>query len=325
MKLEFSAGGIVFKRGPKGPFIAFILDPFGKWTFPKGHIEKGEKTEVAALREAMEETGMKNLRLIGFLGKTDIWFRRPKGLIHKFIYFYLMEAPVNVKIRPQKEEKIRKVKWVEIAKALNFSDYKDVRVLLKLAVKKIRQILKIKINDLEQIGWKIRECKRCSLWKRASSAVPGEGDQNAKIMFLGEAPGEKEDQSGLPFVGRSGRFLDVLLKKAGLDRKRVFITSVLKHRPPNNRKPNSGELNACRIWWKKQMEIINPKIVILLGWVAYKEILQKNDFAEKRGKITEKDGRIYFPTYHPAAALRFPKFKKTLFDDFHKIKSIIKL
>jgi DNA polymerase len=153
----------------------------------------------------------------------------------------------------------------------------------------------------------------------ALNAVPGEGNPKAEIMFIGEAPGRKEDESGLPFVGKSGKFLDVLLRKIKLDRKKVFITSVLKHRPPNNRKPKPHELSACRVWWKKQMEIINPKVVVLLGEVAYKEVLQRNDFSKKRGEVIKIDNRIYLPTFHPSAAVRFSKFRKVLIKDFNKI------
>jgi len=151
MKLEFSAGGIVFKSVEGRPYVCFILDPFGKWAFPKGHIEKGENSEAAALRETTEETGMKNLKVIDFLGKTDFWFsrspkrggRRPaealakegrRQTIHKFVHFYLMEAPPDVKTNPQKEEKIRKIKWVKLEDAIKFSGYKNILKPLKKAI-----------------------------------------------------------------------------------------------------------------------------------------------------------------------------------------------
>ncbi|MEA3272052.1 MAG: NUDIX domain-containing protein [Patescibacteria group bacterium] len=144
VKIEVSAGGIVFKKTKKGLFIAFILDPFNKWTFAKGHAEKGEKSELAALRETEEETGFKNLKVIDYLGKIDFWFKdvfKEKGkTIHKFVYYYLMEAPVDAVAKPQKYEKIQEVKWVSVDKALEFSSYKDVEKVLKKAVNLIKNL-----------------------------------------------------------------------------------------------------------------------------------------------------------------------------------------
>jgi len=141
-KIEVSAGGIVYKRSEKGILIAFILDPYDKWTFAKGHVEPGEKSETAAVREVEEETGLKNLEVIEYLGKIDFWFKdRFQNIganVHKFVYYYLLEAPRDAKYKLQKEEKIKDLKWVAIEEAENFSSYKDTVLVLKKAV----QILK---------------------------------------------------------------------------------------------------------------------------------------------------------------------------------------
>jgi 8-oxo-dGTP pyrophosphatase MutT (NUDIX family) len=132
-KVEVSAGGVVFKRTPRGVRVAFIMDPYGKWTFAKGHPEKGETLEDAALRETREEMGLGRLKIIAPLGKIDIWFRdryRPETrgmLIHKYIYYYLMEAPPRAKGQPQKKERIRHIIWVPLPKAASTAGYKDIQ------------------------------------------------------------------------------------------------------------------------------------------------------------------------------------------------------
>lgn len=140
---EVSAGGIVFKKEKDGIYIAFILDPFGKWTFAKGHVEPGEKSETAAIREVEEETGLKNLKMVWYLGKIDFWFKdkfqNVGATIHKFVYYYLLEAPRGARHSLQKEEKIKDLKWVPLDKAEGFSGYKDTTSVLKKAVQILRK------------------------------------------------------------------------------------------------------------------------------------------------------------------------------------------
>ena len=140
MKVEVSAGGIVFKRTPQGVRLAFVMDPYGKWTFAKGHVKEGEALAQAALRETREEMGLGRLRIIAPLGSIDIWFRdryRPetKGvLIHKYVHYFLMEAPSRAKGSPQKKEKIRRIIWVGAGRATGTSSYEDVRPILRKAL-----------------------------------------------------------------------------------------------------------------------------------------------------------------------------------------------
>lgn len=132
VKVEVSAGGVVFKRTPRGVRVAFIMDPYGKWTFAKGHPEKGETLEQAAIRETREEMGLGRLKIIAALGKIDIWFRdryRPESrgmLIHKYIHYYLMEAPPRAKGQPQQKERIRRIIWVPMRNASTTAGYKDI-------------------------------------------------------------------------------------------------------------------------------------------------------------------------------------------------------
>jgi uracil-DNA glycosylase family 4 len=176
-----------------------------------------------------------------------------------------------------------------------------------------------KSQRLEKLNKEVRSCKKCSLWGKEKKAVPGEGPANARIMIIGEAPGREEDLSGRPFCGRAGKLLSHLLEKNGFKRDGIFITSVVKHRPPKNRQPKKPELLACRIWWEKQIGIIKPRLIILLGRVATDTVLGKEAW-DKRGKVFFQGGQGYFITYHPAAGLRFPKIKKILEKDFKELK-----
>lgn len=138
-KLEFSAGGVVFSRSNKKFEFILILNSYGKWTFPKGRIEKGEKTEIAALRETAEEIGLKKFKNLGLIKKIDYWFKKDKDLIHKYVYFYLFEAPSKAKLTPQKEE-IKDAQWFNAEKALKILGYpKNDRIILQKAIEIIKQ------------------------------------------------------------------------------------------------------------------------------------------------------------------------------------------
>lgn len=180
-----------------------------------------------------------------------------------------------------------------------------------------------KKEKLKKLNKKIQKCKKCSLWKTRKNAVPGEGPANAKIIFLGQAPGSKEDNIGKPFVGRAGQFLNQLLKIARINREEIFITSPIKCFPPKNRKPTKKEIEACLPWLKKQTEIINPQKFILLGEVAFFVFFPDKKLKDFRGSWIKKNGKEYFVSYHPAAGIRFPKIKKILEKDFKKIKKYL--
>ena len=176
-----------------------------------------------------------------------------------------------------------------------------------------------KKEKIEKLNQEIRNCKKCPLWKTRKNPVPGEGPANARLMICGQSPGQKENEKGLPFIGPAGKFLDKLLEIAKIDRKKIFITSPIKCFPPKNRKPTKREIAACLPYLKKQIEIINPQKFILLGEVAFSVFFPKEKLKDFRGKWLKKGKKEYFPTYHPAAGMRFPKIRKILEKDFKKL------
>lgn len=184
---------------------------------------------------------------------------------------------------------------------------------------------------IEEINKEIRKCKKCRLYLSRKKPVPGEGNINASIMLIGEAPGYFEDLQGKPFVGQAGKILDELLSIANLNRERVFITNIVKCRPPNNRIPKNDEINSCKKYLEKQIEIINPKVIITLGNISTKYIFNK--FRLKLKSMSNIHGKIFdvteykikiIPLYHPAAALYNPKIEKIMKDDWRKINLNLK-
>lgn len=176
-------------------------------------------------------------------------------------------------------------------------------------------------KELEKIAVQIRRCKKCKLWKNRIHAVPGEGPANAKILLVGQAPGSEENRIGRPFVGIAGKKLNKLLADAGIDRKKCFITSPIKCFPPRNRKPKPDEIKACLPYLKKQIDIIKPRVIVLLGRVAAQVLLGKVKLNKVRGKKFLINKILYMATYHPAAA-RFPKIKRALTQDFKKLRKL---
>jgi DNA polymerase len=163
----------------------------------------------------------------------------------------------------------------------------------------------IGLKELKRLHDNIMQCTRCPLHRTRKNAVPGEGPVDAKLMLVGEAPGAREDELGRPFVGRSGDLLTEMLRGIGLSREDVFITSVLKSRPPNNRTPTRAEVEACMPYLLQQFELINPKLIVLLGGVAVSSVIGPWKMSEAHGRFYKGHGRTFFITYHPAAALRF--------------------
>ncbi len=171
----------------------------------------------------------------------------------------------------------------------------------------------------------IRRCTRCPLHEARRHAVPGEGSARARVMLVGEAPGAREDESGRPFCGMSGRFLDQVLADAGLRREDLFITSSVKCRPPGNRTPHVGELAAClKLWLLPQIELVDPDLVVLLGKTPVRQVLgETGNLSGLHGRVCERSGRRYLVTYHPAAAMRFPGPRSGIMDDFGKIERLL--
>jgi len=179
------------------------------------------------------------------------------------------------------------------------------------------------VSDLEALAAEIAECTRCLLHRGRTKAVPGEGPANADIMFIGEAPGFHEDQQGRPFVGAAGKFLDELLDSINLKRDQVFIANVIKCRPPGNRDPLPEEIDACKPYLDQQIELIQPKMVVTLGRFSMARAFPKARISHIHGQPRKIGGVLYYPMYHPAAALHQPSLRRTVEEDMRRIPELI--
>ncbi|MCZ6582356.1 MAG: uracil-DNA glycosylase [Thaumarchaeota archaeon] len=179
------------------------------------------------------------------------------------------------------------------------------------------------LQSLEKIKYKVISCKKCSLCESRTHAVPGKGNSKAEIVFVGEAPGRSEDLKGEPFVGSAGKKLSDLLEHVGLSRDSVYITNVVKCRPPENRQPTKQEKKACSDYLNRELEIINPRIICVLGNTAYSSLLGGKNITKDHGKIVRKDKRLYFVTFHPAAIIYNPKLVSSLKKDFRRLVQVL--
>lgn len=161
-------------------------------------------------------------------------------------------------------------------------------------------------------------------WSLSTRFVPGEGPLNAKVMLIGQAPGRMEDELLRPFIGTSGKFLDMLISMAGLERKSVYICSVVQFFPPKNRIPTDEEVEVCNKFLFRQIDIIDPKLVILLGSLAVKTLLNMDKISKIHGSLIEKGGRTYFASLHPAAAVRIRTKMPLMEEDFKRLNGKIK-
>jgi uracil-DNA glycosylase len=182
---------------------------------------------------------------------------------------------------------------------------------------------KEKQQKLAIIAKRVGGCRDCALYKGTTNGVPGEGAPDADIMFVGEGPGFYEDKQGRPFVGAAGKFLDQLLASIGLDRKKVFITNIVKHRPPNNRDPQADEIEACAKYLEEQVEVIEPKVIVTLGRHSMQRYFPGDSISKVHGQPRRKDGTIVVPMYHPAAALHQQSLRKVIEADFQKLPEFL--
>ena len=179
-------------------------------------------------------------------------------------------------------------------------------------------------NALEALARQIRTCQNCHLGRLRTHAVPGEGPANAEIMFIGEAPGYYEDQQGRPFVGASGRLLEKLLARIHLTREDVYITNVVKCRPPANRDPLPAEIEACIPWLHQQIELIDPLVIITLGRFSMAQFFPASArITRVHGQPLQQVDRVIVPMFHPAAALRNPNWMQDMEADFARIPALL--
>jgi DNA polymerase len=180
------------------------------------------------------------------------------------------------------------------------------------------------MSELTDMYAQIRVCPKCDLSQSRTNAVPGEGPENAEVMFIGEAPGFHEDRQGRPFVGAAGQYLDELLGMMGMDRGKVYITNVVKCRPPQNRDPLPQEMEACRPYLDRQIQLIKPKVIITISRFAMMRWFPDKKISEIHGKPKRFGDLVVVPMYHPAAALHQPSLKATLEADFKRVPQILK-
>lgn len=179
------------------------------------------------------------------------------------------------------------------------------------------------MSDIESLNATIRSCQDCDLCKSRTQAVPGEGAFDAEIMFVGEGPGFNEDQQGRPFVGAAGKFLDELLASIGQARSSVYITNVLKCRPPGNRDPLPNEIEACRKYLLRQIELIDPRLIVTLGRFSMAWFFPKDSVSKVHGTLRRLGSRHYYHVYHPAAALHAGNLRKVIQEDFARIPAAL--
>jgi len=180
------------------------------------------------------------------------------------------------------------------------------------------------MNKLETIKQNVVECTKCELCKTRTNSVPGKGNFQSDVIFVGEAPGRNEDKHGEPFVGAAGKKLSAALEGAGITREEVYITNVVKCRPPNNRVPNTTERDTCKEYLKKEISIIKPKIICVLGNTAFNSVLGGSEITKYRGKLAQKDNQLYFITIHPAATIYNQELISTLNNDIVKLFDLIR-
>jgi len=178
---------------------------------------------------------------------------------------------------------------------------------------------------LDTLKEHVIKCILCDLSKNRTHSVPGFGNIKDKIMFIGEAPGKNEDQNGVPFIGSAGKILDIALLEGGLNRNDVYITNVVKCRPPNNRVPTDKEIQICTSnYLKNEITLVSPKIICILGATALKSLLGYENMGKYRGRLLKVDSHKYFITYHPAATIYNSKLKQIFFDDINKLSRIVR-
>ena len=181
------------------------------------------------------------------------------------------------------------------------------------------------MNSLEEIAQLVSRCTDCDLSQGRTNAVPGEGAHNADVMFIGEGPGVQEDRQGRPFVGPAGQFLEELLAGIGMRRSQVYIANMVKCRPPQNRDPLPVEIGACSKYLERQIELIDPALIVTLGRFSLARFFPGESIGRARGKLREKNGRRIYPIMHPAAALYRQEMRTSIMEDFRRIPEILEM
>ncbi len=316
MRREYSAGIIVYrKRGSEYRFL-FLIKEDGEYDVPKGHIEKGESSESAAIRETNEETGLSVKLLPHFSTQTSYFFRQGNETVFKKVRFFISRAG-SLKVGVSREHK--GYAWLSYSEALRKLKHEDLKDVIGRANSYVERYEAMeRLNE----GY-VKVPMAFKAWGLSKRLVRGEGPLNAGIMLIGQAPGRFEDKRLRPFVGRSGMLLDSMLKSVGMKRESLYITSVVQFFPPKNRLPSREEVNACLPFLRRQVEIIKPGIIVLMGNVASGAVSGISNVQKNHGRVVERAGARCLITFHPAAALRFGYVKKLMEKDLMLLSTLV--
>ncbi len=318
VQFGYDGGFIVYRyKGSVRQFLFLKKEPRGRLDLPKGHIEKGENAEQAAIRETKEEAGIDVKPDRFFRFTVAFWFMAEGEKIRNSVRYFLAQASPDAQVKISKEH--TGFAWLTYEEAMKQWKFKkDLIIESNSYIDRLEAMEKLNAEyaKLPEKG------KERGHWDLSANFVPGEGPLNAKVMVVGQAPGAEEDMQGRPFVGRSGVLLSHLLKLAGLRRDGVYITSVVQFFPPKNRMPDPREVALCKPFLEKQIEMINPKLIVTLGALSSKELVGAENIMQTHGQFIEKSYR-YFVTIHPAAAVRLKKNVPLIEHDFMKLKRVL--
>jgi len=187
----------------------------------------------------------------------------------------------------------------------------------------ITELSNLPPDTISELESNIAQCTKCDLSKTRNFTVPGDGHHNSNLMLIGEAPGSNEDKTGKPFAGRAGSLLDELLVVSGIERSEVYITNMLKCRPPSNRDPQLSEISVCERYLDLQISLVNPSVIVTLGRFSFAKFFPQLKLSQSRGTVRDWKGIKILPVYHPAAALYNPSLKPKLIQDFQKINTLL--
>ncbi|MEM0149442.1 MAG: uracil-DNA glycosylase family protein [Candidatus Micrarchaeaceae archaeon] len=302
------------RKHSKRERLFLFLKGKGHLDMPKGHIEKGETSLDAAKRETLEETGIDAVPDPYFKHTIVFWYVENGEKVKTTLAMYLAKAGEKSKVKVTEHSGYV---WLSYKSAMKGNLFENEKELVRLANDYIdkKELLESINKDYEKMP------ERVEGWKLSRNFVPGEGPANAKVMVVGQAPGRNEDMQQRPFVGASGKLLDHLLRLAGLNRNSIYITSVVQFFPPKNRAPSTFEAMLCKTELLEQIYVINPAVIVLLGSVASRYVINVPNVMKRHGELIK--GR-YFITLHPAAAVRLKKNMPIIEGDFKKLKSILK-
>jgi len=275
------------------------------------------------------------MRLLGAAGRPTMQPRRPslrelaEEISSEEIQDWrtsLRQAGVNVDAPVTANKPVAAIEPIEPASPPETSNDMAFKKGIVVAAEEAELIPSVidKLDTLDEIAKKVNKCTRCPLYETATQGVPGEGNAKAKLVCVGEAPGAREDETGRPFVGQAGQLLTKILAAIDLTREQVFICNVLKHRPPGNRNPRPEEVEACSPYLIRQLELIQPKVIVAFGTFAAQTLLNtKTPIGQLRGLVHKYHGIPLVVTYHPAALLRNPGWKRPTWEDVKLARRIL--